>query len=163
MRCGSLLLALSCHASRREPGQLLGAKRTCNRSSGRIVYESRGAGRMLATRLPKQNPQARGTLGGFCLELRLLRRIGVSGETGGHARAVSILAGRHCEPPLPFGPIALRLGLPGRPVLAQLAPFGLGNAALVYGTLCGPSALVTCLRRGGTRPLHKISGETTPV
>ena len=37
---------------------------------------------MLAPHLPMQNPQAIGALGGFCLKLRPLRRIGDVGGQG---------------------------------------------------------------------------------
>jgi hypothetical protein len=60
-------------------------------------------------RLAKENPQAIGALGGFCLELRPLGRVGDVGGQGAHARARLRLAGRQWKPPLPFGPVPLHV------------------------------------------------------
>jgi hypothetical protein len=130
---------------------------------------------MLGLRLPKQNPQARGALGGSCLESRPLRRVWDVGGWG-HALEQYDVSGTASRAAIAlwWNGIApwYAAVLPGRPVLARqapfhprwsllnlrVAPFGLGNAALIYRTLCRPSAIVKCLRRNGTRPLHKIVG-----
>lgn len=58
----------------------------------------------------KQNPQAIGALGGFCLQIRPLLRIGVSGDWG-IRRSNLLLAGRYCRPLLAFGAMRLHIGM----------------------------------------------------
>jgi hypothetical protein len=58
----------------------------------------------------KQNPQAIGVLGGFCLKLRPLRRIGDVGGQGLRQSNVT-LAAQHHKPLLPFGAMPPHVGV----------------------------------------------------
>ena len=110
---------------------------------------------MLAPRLPKQNPQARGALGGSCLELRPLRRVGVSGD-GGTRRNSLRLAARHCVLRLPFGAMALHLGMRrfslGRTALARPSRQSRKSHIKSFGSMGGNTRGV-----GGQRPNRNIS------
>src|ERR1700722_7574421 len=66
---------------------------------------------MLPRQMPKRNPQSERGAWGFRPSSRAAPSVG----EGAHARAGLRLARRHCAAPLPFGPIALHVGVPGRP------------------------------------------------